>query len=1175
VLLRSLTLRGFKSFPERTTLEFEPGCTVIVGPNGSGKSNLVDAVSWVLGAASPKSLRGGQMADVIFAGAPDRKGLGRAEVALTIDNGDGSLPVEFSEVTISRAIYATGDNEYAINGEACRALDVAELLGSAGLGRQTHTVVGQGQLDQILQGRPEDRRALVDEAAGILTHRKRKERALRKLERVDEHTERVNDTLRELRRQMRPLERQAEAAQQHAELTAQLTAVRRAKAARELDRLTADLAACESGSADRQEALAGARERHAAARAERERLDEVLGALAPRLREADQTHFALANLAERLDGAVDRVGERRRGLEAADEEPVVGRDPEALRAEAAHERGEREQRAQEHAEAEAALSQASEARAEAERARRAHEQAAAAEARRRAAEREARLRWEGEVTALRQAVAQSAGEEGRLDSQLSGWQDRAEELDADIAAVNAEIQRLDASTAELTERLRVAEQSVDRRQREADEAAHAERELERRRAGLEARADALRQAVAAGDAAGAVREAAAEGALEGLTATVAEHLSIAEGMGAAVAAALGPLGDALIADGSEAAARALAFVRRESLGRVRVLPAEATAMWPPAAPAGSRALIDAVEAPEGVRSALSRALGETYAVEDLTAARRLHEAHPEATFVTVAGEVVGPAGWSGGSGSVGEAVEAAAAAEAADREREAVEDELRLAHRRVGDADRALASARSELEAAQAAVSESDNQLTNAAERLGRLRKERQRATEALEQLDRQREELRADLAQRRARLEELETAGAPEPDEEDDSAGDPEAERLDDALAAARDAEVEARLTERTAADRLAECDRRIAALEAEADDVERQLAERRARQEARARAIARCEELAEVAVAARDRARASAREAQAQRDALDADRATTEQALGVARQHEQQAATALGELEEAQHADDLARERAAAALDAARRRVAHDLEEDPDALLAAAREAQGDDAPLASGADGDAELDAQEDQLTRRLARLGSVNPLAAEELAELTERDQFLSDQLEDLRSSRTDLLSLIQRVDDTIRQRFADAFDDVAAAFAELFPRLIGGGEGRLVLTDPDDLLETGIEVEARPPGKRVKRLTLLSGGERSITALAVLFAIFTARPSPFYVLDEVEAALDDVNLQRFLELVGEFRDTSQLLLVTHQKRTMEVADTLYGVSMQRGGVSKVISQRMGDAQAAAG
>ncbi len=1172
MLLRSLTLRGFKSFPERTTLEFEPGCTVIVGPNGSGKSNLVDAISWVLGTASAKSLRGGQMADVIFAGAPGRNGLGRSEVALTIDNADGALPVDFSEVTVSRAIYATGENEYAINGEACRALDVAELLGSAGLGRQTHTVVGQGQLDQILQGRPEDRRALVEEAAGILTHRKRKERALRKLERVDEHTERVGDTLRELRRQMRPLERQAEAAQQHARLTAELTEVRRVKAARELDRLAVDLAACEHGSADRQQALAEARARHADARAERERLDASLGALSPRLRGADQTHFALANLAERLEGTVERVGERRRGLEAADEEPVVGRDPDALRAEAAQERERREERAAEHRSAQAALQEATAARVEAERARRAHEQAAAAEARRRAAAREARLRWEGEVSALRQAVAQSSGEEGRLDSQISGWQDRAAELDADLASVDAEIQRLDATTAELTARLRAAEETVQRRQREADEAARAERELERRRAGLEARADALRQAVAAGDAAESVQQAAAEGRLEGLGETVAEHLSIADGMGTAVAAALGRLGEALVADAPEAAAHALSFVRREGIGRVRLLPADAPPSWPPAAPAGSRALIDAIEAPEPVRSALARALGPTYAVEDLAAAQRLHAAHPDATFVTVAGEVVGPGGWSGGSGSVGEAVEAVAAAEAADRERASLEDELRVAHRRVGDADRALAAAREELEAAQAAVSESDNQLTSAAERLGRLRNERQRATDALAQLERQREELRADLAQRRERLEELERAGAPEPDEDEEEGGDPEAERLDDALSAARDAEVEARLVERTAAERLAECDRRITSLEAEADDVARQLAQRHARQAARARAIARCEELAEVAVAARDAARASAQQAATQRDALDAERAATEQALGVARQHEEQAARALGELEEAQHADDLARERAAAALDAARRRVADDLDADPDALLAQAREDEGDQAPLAGGPERDEALAAEEDRLLRRLSRMGSVNPLAAEELAELTERERFVSAQLDDLRSSRSDLLSLIERVDEQIRQRFSEAFEDVASAFAELFPRLIGGGEGRLVLTDPDDLLETGIEVEAKPPGKRVKRLTLLSGGERSITALAVLFAIFAARPSPFYVLDEVEAALDDVNLQRFLELVGEFRNTSQLLLVTHQKRTMEVADTLYGVSMQRGGVSKVISQRMSEAQA---
>lgn len=1235
--LRSVTLRGFKSFADRTDLELEPGVTIVVGPNGSGKSNVVDALSWVLGSASPKSLRGGQMADVIFAGAPGRSGLGRGEVAITIDNTDGALPVEFSEVTVSRAIYATGENEYAINGETCRALDVAELLSDTGLGREHHTIVGQGQLDQILEARPEERRGFIDEAAGILKHRKRKERTLRKLAQTDEHLERVNDLLRELRRQLRPLERQAEAARAHAELTEQLTAVRRTKAARELDALETQLAAADREDETARAALADAEQRASQAGAEVSQLEGEVGELTPQVDEAARTHFALANLAERLQGLADRIAERRRGLLEAEEEPVSGRDPDQLRERAAAERAARGEIEAELDGAARQREQAEADRSSAEQARRAHDQAVAAEQRRRAAAREQRLRWEGEISALRQAVAQAAGEEGRLDSQISSWQDRAEELDADIAAVRAEIQRLDGQTGELAEQVSACEQKVAKRKAAADEAARAERELERRRAGLEARADALRAAARTGEGGvEAVTEAAESGELAGIAGALADRVRIADGMGPAVAAALGALGEAVVVDSAEAARDALAFLRQRDAGRVRLLPAEGSsgesdadlvpaaqpeeptadadaaaeagsgdaeggegAAEPPAEPAEpgadgrepadaepaeaaeSRPLIEAIEAPPAVATALREALAGVHAVADLDTATRLVAEHPRETFVTVAGELVGPNGWVGGSAPTAGSVVAAAAADEADAERESVESELLVAHRRVADADRELAAAREELEASQAAQQESDAQLTAAAERLGRLEKERRRAGEALDELRQQREELAADANQRRARLAELERQGPPEV-EEDDDGPDVEAERLDDALTAAREAEVQARMAERSAAQRLEETDRRIAALEQEAEEVERRLAERDRRRRARHAAVTRCDELAEVAATALERARASAAAAEEEHNRLEAARADRQQALGLARERYREAADALAERQSEHHEGDLARERVKAALEGARERIAGELDEDPGELLAAARAAgAGDDgwagelAPLDGGAERGRELEEQEEELVRKIGLLGTVNPLALQELTQLQERDEFLTGQLEDLKRSRADLQAVIEQVDAKIREVFAQAFADVDAEFQRLFPRLFNGGEGRLVLTDPDDLLATGVDVEAKPPGKKVKRLSLLSGGERSLTALAILFAIFAARPSPFYVLDEVEASLDDVNLQRFLEVIGEFRDASQLIVVTHQKRTMEIADTLYGVSMGADGVSKVIGQRMSELPAAAG
>ena len=340
MFLKSLTLRGFKSFADKTQLEFEPGITVIVGPNGSGKSNIVDAFAWVFGTHSAKSLRGGTMSDVIFAGAPGKPALGRASVELTIDNSDGHLPIEFSDVTIARSMFASGETEYRINDVACRLLDVQELLSDTGLGRENHTIVGQGQLDAVLNAKPEERRAFIEEAAGILKHRRRKERALRKLSQMEGHLERLQDVLRELRRNLRPLERQAEAAAKHAELQEQLRAVRADRALRELAVLDARWAE-ESGEQSRSdERLGGLESALVTARARETELEEGLARIAPEVRDAGQAHFRLANLLERYRGLIGRIEERRHGLVEAVEEPVAGRDPEELRVKARVERAE-------------------------------------------------------------------------------------------------------------------------------------------------------------------------------------------------------------------------------------------------------------------------------------------------------------------------------------------------------------------------------------------------------------------------------------------------------------------------------------------------------------------------------------------------------------------------------------------------------------------------------------------------------------------------------------------------------------------------------------------------------------------------------------------------------------------------------------------------------------------
>jgi len=1201
VFLKSLTLRGFKSFADRTDLAFEPGITVVVGPNGSGKSNVVDALTWVLGTGSAKALRGAAMSDVIFAGSgggrrQGRSALGRASVEITIDNAAGTLPIDFSEVTVGRAMFANGENTYTINGEECRLLDVQELLSDTGLGRENHTIVGQGQLDTVLNARPEDRRAFIEEAAGILKHRRRKERALRKLAQTEQHLERLSDLLRELRRQLRPLERQAEAAARHAELTASLQRVRVALAVRDLAALTARLAAEDEGGGSSAARLAEVEARLGEARDRHDALERELSRQAPAARAAAEVHFRLANQAERSRGLVDRIAERTRGLAEAVEEPVAGRDPAELRARAAEAHAQRDGAEAERGAASAAVAAAGERRQEAERARRAHEQAAAAEARRRAQARERRLRWEGSRATLASGLAQSAGEQGRLASQVAGLADRIAELERDEEAAAAAAEDHAGDAQRLGAEADAARAAADRGRSALAAAAAAEREADRAVARLQARAEALRaQAVPAGAGAGALAGAG----LPGLLGPLAGAVTIDPSLAPALSAALGPLRDALVTDSHPSAAAALAHVVRAATPRVTLLPAPAAARRdaapaverPPgpapatatatAASSGSTSapaleaalggstststpalatpgggegtvLAELVGGDERVVAALRPLLRDVVLVGDLDSACRLAAAAPDRTFVTAAGEVAGRGGYSAGSAGT-DPVGARALAAEADREAEAAAAVLasRQADRAAAEAQAAELGAAAQ--AATAAAQEARGLARTEADRRDAAARRLAAARRDRDLLQRQRDDLDRQVAERRARLAELEAAPPEEADEGTAGAGDLDAERLDDALARAREAEVEARLALSEVEQRAAQLARTGAALEQEAADVERRLADRERRRAVRLAALDRCAALAVVAADALARSQHSLDLAARDRDRQEELRGRLQRDLGALRARLRDLEAARGELVAARHAEDLRRQELSQQIAAVRARLA-DLGVDPED----ARDAEGSDEELAEA----------EATLARKLGLLGTVNHLAVEEFSALQERHGFLSGELDDLRASRRDLVQVVDAVDDRIREVFTAAFADVAANFDRIFPRLFPGGEGRLVLTEPGDLLETGVEIEARPAGKRVKRLSLLSGGERSLTALALLFAIFAARPSPFYVLDEVEAALDDVNLQRFLDVLAGFKSSAQLIVVTHQRRTMEIADTLYGVSMRGDGVSRVVHQRLG-------
>ncbi|SNR75929.1 chromosome segregation protein SMC [Actinomadura mexicana] len=1216
--LKNLTLRGFKSFASSTTLRFEPGITAVVGPNGSGKSNVVDALAWVMGEQGAKSLRGGKMEDVIFAGTANRAPLGRAEVVLTIDNSDGALPIDYTEVTISRLMFRSGSSEYAINGDSCRLLDIQELLSDSGIGREMHVIIGQGQLDRVLHSGPEGRRAVIEEAAGVLKHRKRKEKALRKLDAMQGNLTRVQDLTGELRRQLKPLGRQAEIARRAAVIQADLRDARLRLLADDLVTLrtrleqeAADEAAIRERRTETERALAGAQEREAVLEAEE-------AEQAPRLAQVQDTWFQLSALKERLRGVADLAAERHRNAAEAREEERRGRDPEDMEREAAEIREQEEMLREALDGARDGLSRAVDERSAGEEALAAEERRLQSAARAAADRREELARLRGRVEALRSKAQAGRSEIGRLADAREEAEQRAETAQAEFEAFEAEVvedpalaaeheaaQEALAAAKDAAEAARAAVDGPRGALKEARSAAGAARTADqtahKQVAALQARIEALNLTLAsAADGGEALLSAGSDGSLGGVLGTVASLLNVRPGYETAIAAALGGAAEAVAVGSLDTAEAALALLRSRDAGRAGLVigggpPARAERV------AGADYAIDAVSVPDAVRPAFEHLLRDVVVVEDVTAAAALVRGEASLRAVTRDGELVGAHWAQGGAAGGGQsllqmratldqatedlaAAETAAAA-AADGLTEAVEREhaaqaaVEAAEAAAGDARAGTDRAQAELDRVRARLREYDAQAAQEAKRAARLeadvraaRGETERLTKALdaagESLERD-TEAAEELAVRLAEAEEAAEVAA-------EAGHDTESrDELNARCQELRTVEMEARLAVRTA-------EERVQAIAGRADALER--GARREREE-RARAAqhrARREEQARVAKAVLRGARAalvriehSLAAAVRRREAAEQAKAAREAELKVVRGQVRELSSTLERLVNVVHGNEVARAEQRLRLEQYEQRALEEFGLEVESLVSEygpdqpvpADPDKGEDAPPAPY-----ERSVQEKRAKtaeRQLNQLGKVNPLALEEFAALEERHAFLTSQLEDLKKTQRELLGLVKEVDDRVQQVFAAAYDDTAREFERIFARLFPGGEGSLSLTEPGDMLATGVEVSARPPGKKVKRLSLLSGGERSLVAIAFLVAVFKARPSPFYVLDEVEAALDDTNTQRLITVFEELRESSQLIVITHQKRTMEGADALYGVSMRGDGVTQVISQRLRD------
>ena len=1138
--LKSLTLKGFKSFASATTMKFEPGICAVVGPNGSGKSNVVDALAWVMGEQGAKNLRGGKMQDVIFAGAGERKPLGRAEVTLTFDNSDKRLPIDYTEVAITRRMFRDGASEYEINGAKARLMDVQELLSDSGIGREMHIIVGQGKLAEILESRPEERRAFIEEAAGVLKHRRRKEKAQRKLTGMQANLDRLTDLTDELGKQLKPLARQAEAAKRAATVQSTLRDARLRIAGHQIVSLRAAL----------QRAAEEAELRKAGAETAAEALEEAVAAqeaveaeqaeAQPAADTAQRTWFALSTLAERASATGRIATERSRN--ASVPVPYAGQDPDELeaRAKAADQReAETVEAAEEAAER---LAEVREMVEEAQEAFDAAEREHLARLRAIADRREGVVRLLAQEESLVQAVQAAQGELERLEETLTETRARANAAQDEAADVAQRLSVIEAERAPLNEaheRARAEVQSAETRLRELQEA---QRERERAVFAFEARIAALTEQ--------APKSSAAE-KLEGF-APLASAVAADDGYDVALAAALGAAAEALVGDVTQDALDTLGGAARAMLvdpvgGATWRLDTDASVDW----------LLDHVTLAPEIEGPVTRLLVDVALADTISSARRIVEADPRLRAVTRDGTLLGE-GWVAAGSSERTTVEVTAQIAAAQAELETASASLAELAGTLEGAALAAEDARVAAAAATAALNEHDTQVS--AWRRDHQRLEQQAAANEAEHAKaaarvneaelRARERQQA-LEETRERLDRVE-----EPETEEPSTA--ERDQAQAQLTHVKAAEMEATMAFRTARQAAEANAGRAAALRKQA---EHERAAKARHDEAQARRAAEAEmaqvvaELSQELVlridASLTRAASQRDEASARLTALRQQQQEAKNAVAAARQHATRA-------QESAHAADIARSQAQVRIDEAEAQAASSLGIAVDDLVAGYT--PGEDFDLAAE-------QARLSQAEKDLRALGKVNPLALEEYKALEERYGFLSTQLADVIQARKDLEGVIEDVDTQILTLFTEAWRDVEAEFPRVFATLFPGGEARLILTEPADMLTTGIEIEARPPGKKVKRLSLLSGGEKSLTALAFLVAIFRARPSPFYVLDEVEAALDDVNLRRLIALLEELREDSQLIVITHQKPTMDVANVLYGVTMRGDGVTRVISQRM--------
>lgn len=1169
--LKSLVLKGFKSFADRSVLSLEPGITAIVGPNGSGKSNISDSVLWVLGERNAKNLRGQAMEDVIFAGSSARKSVGIAEVDLVLDNSDGTLPVDYTEVAVTRRMYRSGESEYLINGALARRMDVLDILHDSGLGTGTHSIISQGSLDSILQSKPEDRRAIIEEAAGVLKHKQRKLKSQRKLEQMDVHLARVRDVAAEVERQLKPLERKAKRAQAYQGLADELAELNLLLAVDDLRMLQEKWGKATELERDLDGQLVSMREAIDASEKEIEALQERIQERNVNTGELSRQYRRAQSALERFDATALLLHEKKRAAMSYESEIQI-----SLAANKEKARQAQEDRAQ-------ALEQLEEVAAEKRKAD-AQVEALLAEQRDLTEKRSALERsvqeWSGkekslareiETTRLAQAETNELLTNSRAHEKLIAG--HSKELEIQLAHAKSDYDRAHGAAeanerklAELKELEEKARQSVSdafaarEEAREAfDGARDAASMLASEIRGLE---EVERASEAAGPALSWLMEHREEfeAGIEPLS-----HVIIApKGSEMLVEHLLGgDLAALFVSDTASANVIAEALCAVEETGEVVLLPRKSMCA-PVAETCEGERLVDALEYPEECADAVEGLLGDVYLCESREAAIAAHEASAGgARFATRDGFAIWPNGkmivganQHDEEGALarhrrieelrGELVQAEEAQAEAGAARDAADGALREAQGESLKLSQDLAQLKGQTDSSKEELKRAEAKLAALQREFEDLERQRAEAQEVLKTAQPTADELVAKLAELEKSLEEAKRNTARFQQEVSPlrkRANDLSNEFSEARLAAATSAERE------TYTRRVVEArEREIESIIAQDETAKDTLAKKALARTRVVPLLAVFEELSDSAKKWTQRLEDETLAAQDSSSGLHA-------AMSEARKKSREAHDAFDAVNERLSQARVDKGRLEVQVEAAIGTIVNDCKTPLETALATP--------PLENRA----ETEDKTFKLRRRIANMGTINPDAAVEYEQLKRRYDYMASQLDDLNSARRSLSKIVSVIDARMKDDFVKTYEQVNINFQEIFAILFPGGSAELSLVDPEDPENTGVEVTAQPRGKRITKMMLMSGGEKSLTALALLFAVYRIRSTPFYILDEVEAALDDSNLRRLCAYLDSLRHTTQLIMITHQRRTMEMADVLYGISMQADGVTRVVSQKL--------